>query len=87
MSHDTEDVFVHAKLIRKSYTHDSVEENYFSITFFDSLFSIRNLEASNNTNERQTITGAGFQFLLMNRRAQVWFFIINLLETRQAFIS
>lgn len=29
------------------------------------------------------ITGSGFQFLLMNRRSQVWFFIINLLETLQ----
>ncbi|CAF0836789.1 unnamed protein product [Didymodactylos carnosus] len=40
-------------------------------------------EPSTSSGQQNTITGAGFQFLLMNRRSQVWFFIIHLLETRQ----
>ncbi|CAF5218396.1 unnamed protein product, partial [Rotaria magnacalcarata] len=43
----------------------------------------RNEDTSSSSTDPYTITGAGFQFLLMNRRSQVWFFIINSLETRQ----
>lgn len=43
----------------------------------------RNDDTTSSSVDPYTITGAGFQFLLMNRRSQVWFFIIHLLETRQ----
>ncbi|CAF1179907.1 unnamed protein product [Adineta steineri] len=43
----------------------------------------RNDDTSSASTDPYQITGTGFQFLLMNRRTQVWFFIINSLETRQ----
>ncbi|CAF0788494.1 unnamed protein product [Adineta ricciae] len=43
----------------------------------------RNEDTSSSNTDPYTITGSGFKFLLMNRRSQVWFFIINSLETRQ----
>ena len=43
----------------------------------------RTEDGASSSTDPYTITGAGFQFLLMNRRSQVWFFIINSLETRQ----
>lgn len=48
-----------------------------------SFVPLRNEETTSSSTDPYTITGAGFQFLLMNRRSQVWFFIIHLLETRQ----
>lgn len=49
------------------------------------FFSVnhRNEDTASSSTDPYTITGAGFQFLLMNRRSQVWFFIIHSLETRQ----
>jgi hypothetical protein len=50
-------------------------------TFF--FVNHRNEDTASSSTDPYTITGAGFQFLLMNRRSQVWFFIIHSLETRQ----
>lgn len=74
ITRDTIDVFLHAKLLKKY--------GFVSPVLIEK-FSSRNEDTASTSTDPYTITGAGFKFLLMNRRSQVWSFIINSLETRQ----
>jgi hypothetical protein len=73
------DVLVQAKLLKKYVNRwlNKIAVDRCSFTF------IRNDDTTSSSTDPYTITSAGFQFLLMNRRLQVWLFIIHMLEIRQ----
>lgn len=62
---------------RGQITRDTID------VFLNAKLLKRNEDTSSKSTDPYSITGAGFKFLLMNRRSQVWSFIINSLETRQ----